>query len=106
MGQLWTAIWKSKVVPKIKNFAWKLVSKAIVVRDNLGRRGLQILECCPLCLCVETVDHLILDCDWAKVVWTELLGRSDIRGGCASVNQWLLQWLPRNQGARAGSDWK
>lgn len=35
---LWEMIWKTKTLPKIKVFAWKLTAKVIVVRDDLARR--------------------------------------------------------------------
>lgn len=103
---LWSAIWKSSVVPKIKTFSWKLASKALAVRDCLSRRGMQVQVSCHLCSTPETIEHLILDCDWAKVVWVDLIGLVDVRDGCSSVNQWLIRRMSDQSGSRAGFDWR
>lgn len=102
---LWSAIWNSNVMPKVKMFIWKLVSKAIAVKECLSRRGMLVQVGCPMCSAVETIEHLILDCDWAKAVWFELLGLVDVRDGCNSVNQWLLRRLSDQSGSSAGFEW-
>lgn len=32
---LWSVIWKSKMLPKVKVFVWKLASNSIAVRNHL-----------------------------------------------------------------------
>lgn len=56
---MWDAIWKSSAQPKVKAFAWRLISNAVAVRDRLCRRGMQVPSTCPLCTETETVEHLI-----------------------------------------------
>lgn len=37
---VWEAIWGSKLLPKIKVFAWKLCSRALAIGDELAKRGM------------------------------------------------------------------
>lgn len=45
---MWEAVWKSKIQPKVRVFAWKLLSNAIAVREGLARRGMQVRVGCPM----------------------------------------------------------
>lgn len=65
---LWEAVWKSKVMPKVRMFIWKLLSKAIAVREGLAKRGIHVEVGCPMCNNAETVEHLVLECDGVKLV--------------------------------------
>lgn len=56
---LWAAIWKTPVMPKVRTFAWKLLSKSVLVRERLVRRGLPVSPGCPVCNQIEMVEHLI-----------------------------------------------
>ena len=42
--------WKINTTPKIKIFLWQLCLKAIPVKGNLMKKGLNINPICPLCL--------------------------------------------------------
>lgn len=83
-------IWKAEVMPKIKVFAWKLLSNAISIKGDLARRGMQIHTGCPICNVNETVEHLIWGCGWVHRVWYALLGLNDARDGCLNMKE-LLQ---------------
>lgn len=68
--QLWKSIWNAKVMLKIKNFIWRLVSDALPTKANLAKRGLGESSCCPICYCErETAEHIFLGCSWVKPVW-------------------------------------
>lgn len=86
---MWNVIWKSNVMPRVKMFSWRLVARAVAVRDGLVRRGLQVGVGCPMCAESETVEHLILGCAWVHGVWQALLGLREANDGCATVSQWL-----------------
>lgn len=100
---LWEAIWKIKTIPKINVFAWKLVAKAIVVRDSLSRRGILVPLTCTVCDQTETREHLTWGCEWVKQVWEELLGLQDASDVCRTVNDWLLKRCSEEGGLRANA---
>lgn len=48
--------------------------KRILTKDNLRKRGKFVVNGCPMCLkVVETVDHLILNCKNAQMIWKSVL---------------------------------
>jgi hypothetical protein len=67
---VWKYLWKLKIPPKHANLIWRILNKAIPVKDHLINRG---IKCDPLCIrcnkSIETIDHVFLNCDWAKAVW-------------------------------------
>lgn len=55
-------IWKLKA-PRVQAFGWLAIHGGILVIDNLRRRGVIVVNACPLCLeDEEIIDHLILNC--------------------------------------------
>lgn len=74
-------IWKTKCIPRIKFFAWLLLSDRLNTKDILRRRGKFLEEgyLCPLCHdgVVETFMHLFFECSsstarwyWIGIQWT------------------------------------
>ncbi|KAL0402321.1 UNVERIFIED_CONTAM: hypothetical protein Slati_4262000 [Sesamum latifolium] len=45
-GSYWNFIWKSKALPKVVLFAWKLVCEALPTTENLKKRGIPISDSC------------------------------------------------------------
>lgn len=97
---LWDMIWKTNTLPKIKTFYWKLVAKAVAIREELARRGVQVQTTCPMCDQMESWEHLIWVCAWVKPVWEELLNLLDASEGCQTVNDWLMK-----RGSEGGGLW-
>ncbi|KAF2602432.1 hypothetical protein F2Q70_00025045 [Brassica cretica] len=62
------SIWNVQTAPKIKDFLWKLVKKAIPVSANLASRGITSFPC-KTCDGVEDDLHTFLLCSVAKEVW-------------------------------------
>jgi hypothetical protein len=59
----WKSVWKSKAPPRVAFFVWTAVHSKIFTLDNLGRRGLVVVNRCWLCETDgESVDHLLLHC--------------------------------------------
>ena len=55
-------IWKLKAPPRVTVFGWLAPRKRIPTMDILRRRGMTIVNGCPLCLRYkESVDHLMLN---------------------------------------------
>jgi ribonuclease HI len=70
----WKKIWDLGVVPKIKQFMWRLAHNSLPLKMNIKRRG---IECNTLCVCCGRLDedgaHLFLKCKEVKKAW-KLIG--------------------------------
>ncbi|CAN6246948.1 unnamed protein product [Urochloa humidicola] len=65
-----TSIWKAKVEGKHRFFAWLLIQEKILTADKLIIRNWPCNPVCPLCAQeLETAEHLVLHCAFAKEVW-------------------------------------
>lgn len=62
-------IWNIKTSPKIKDFLWKVVKKAIPVSSNLATRGVPAFSC-KSCDMGEDDLHVFLHCKVAEQVWS------------------------------------
>jgi hypothetical protein len=72
----WKSVWKSKAPPRVAFFVWTAVHSKILTLDNLGRRGLVVVNRCWLCEAdVESVDHLLLHCAVARDSWIAFFAR-------------------------------
>jgi len=69
-------VWKCKVTPRVKFFAWLILVDRLNTRDMLARRNFNVQpnNLCVLCSdnCVETIDHLFFDCSFAKQCWAKV----------------------------------
>lgn len=66
-------VWKSKVTPRIKFFAWLILLDRLNTKNMLARRNFNVQ---PNSLCVlcydgkeETIDYLFFECCFAKRSW-------------------------------------
>lgn len=64
-------VWNVKTAPKIKDFLWRLLRKAIPVSANLERRGIASFNC-KKCDGQEDDLHVFLKCPLAEQVWSLL----------------------------------
>jgi hypothetical protein len=72
----WKSIWKVKTPPHIAFFLWATTLGRILTVDNLRRQGFQLINRC--CLCKkdeETINHLLLHCQYAADIWHLVLNR-------------------------------
>lgn len=62
--------WKINIIPKIKNFLWKLLSGALATYTQLCSRGIRVSPICQRC-CVEeeTINHVLFECPHAIAIW-------------------------------------
>jgi hypothetical protein len=63
-------LWKMKVPLEIKIFMWFVYRKEILTKDNLKKRNWQGSTSCCFCDHEETVQHLFIECPFAKIIWT------------------------------------
>lgn len=70
----WNSLWNLNIHNKIKIFIWRALNNRLPTKDNLAKRGLNSLTCCPICFCpLETITHTLLFCPRAKDIWKSLL---------------------------------
>ncbi|WVZ85370.1 hypothetical protein U9M48_032307, partial [Paspalum notatum var. saurae] len=63
-------IWKAKVPPKVKFFAWLAAHDRCWTDERRHRHGLQYNDLCALCdQEAESINHLLLQCSFSREVW-------------------------------------
>ena len=87
-------IWNSVVPPKIGIFTWEAAWGKVLTMDNLKRRGMTVANRCFLCEeDEETINHLLIHCRSAKMLWNLLLSIGGISWVFPrSVLHTLLAW--------------
>ena len=94
------SIWNPIVPPKLGFFAWEASWGKVLTLDQLKRRGILLANWCFLGEHdEETIDHLLIHCSRAKMLWDLLLSIVDSNWVFPlTVRQSLLAW----QGAKVG----
>jgi hypothetical protein len=103
----WKSVWKSKAPPRVAFFVWLAVHSKILTLDNLGRRGLVVVNRCWLCeMDGESVDHLLIHCAVARDLWNAFFARF---GLCwvmpRTVKELLASWWTAGR-TRSAVVWK
>lgn len=63
--------WKSRAPLRCRFFAWLTLQNRCWTSDRLARHGLDHQEACPFCAQhEETIDHILMDCVFAREVWS------------------------------------
>ncbi|CAD5323156.1 unnamed protein product [Arabidopsis thaliana] len=70
LSPIYHQIWSSDNPPKIQHFLWRCVSNCLSVAGNLYHRHLARDGACARCPNhVESVNHLLFTCSFARLVW-------------------------------------
>lgn len=90
----WNRVWSLGLPPKFQ-FIWKVIHCIVAVKDALLRINIHVDPVCPLCKqALETIEHLFLNCDFARRVWgASHLGFDFSMGSAVGFSQWFDKWL-------------
>lgn len=92
--------WQSRAPLQCRFFAWLVIKNRCWTSDRLARRGLPHQDSCPLCNQQdETIQHLLIDCVFARQVW-HWMGQVTARVEFEPrQNETLGQWCSRQDGS-------
>ena len=71
---LWNWIWTLPCPKKIQFFLWKAMRNWLPTRKFLTHGQQHVDSHCPRCNSPETTLHILRDCPWARVVWSQSPG--------------------------------
>ena len=67
---LWKRLWLLNLPAKIKVFAWRACVNGLPTMEAIFSRGISQSMACPVCgNDAESVDHILLRCDFSSLVW-------------------------------------
>ena len=70
--EVWKVKWSLKTPSKIKNFLWRCCNNALHVSEQIWKRKVMRSPICGICgVEEEIVEHILLTCEWTKMVWFE-----------------------------------
>ena len=101
------SIWNPIVPPKVGFFAWEASWGKVLTLDQLKRRGIPLANRCFLCEeKEETIDHLLIHCSRAKMLWDLVLAITDTNWVFPrTVCQCLLTWQSASVGKKRKKVW-
>ena len=101
------SIWNPIVPPKLGFFAWEASWGKVLTLDQLKRRGIPLVNRCFLCEeNEETIDHLLIHCARAKMLWDLLLAITEDNWVFPrTVRQLLLAWQSASVGKKRKRVW-
>ncbi|WVZ79919.1 LOW QUALITY PROTEIN: hypothetical protein U9M48_027442 [Paspalum notatum var. saurae] len=86
-------LWKAKVHPKVKFFAWLAAKDRCWTAERRRRQGLQDNDACALCdQESESIDHLLVQCSFARQVWFLVLRALSWHLLVPESNDTLMVW--------------
>ncbi|CAH2060894.1 unnamed protein product [Thlaspi arvense] len=62
-------VWKAKTSPKLNQFLWRALNKALLVGELLAYRGMSWDLNCKCCSEAESICHILWRCPFAKQIW-------------------------------------
>ena len=72
--QLWTRLWKLKVLPKVRVFWWRVLRGILPVETTLQHRHIATLARCKVCKGMdEDILHALMKCYHAQIFWAEAI---------------------------------
>ena len=101
------SIWNPVIPPRMGFFAWEASWERVLTLDQLKRRGRALANRCFLCEeDEEDINHLLVHCKKAKMLWDLLLTIVGISWVFPnSVTQMLLSWQGTPVGKKRKNIW-
>jgi hypothetical protein len=70
----WKSIWRVKAPARVAFFVWTAALGKILTQDNLRKRNVVVIEWCYMCKkSGESIEHLLLNCEVARDLWSYIL---------------------------------
>ncbi|XP_026440879.1 uncharacterized protein LOC113339842 [Papaver somniferum] len=97
--ELHKALWKTPLLPKTQLFLWKCVENILPTGSKLSSYNSNHENRCKSCNsgAIETPEHMILHCNFAKNVWSNLPAVSHViaqdLNSDISIKDWISKWL-------------
>ncbi|WVZ95337.1 hypothetical protein U9M48_041118 [Paspalum notatum var. saurae] len=86
-------LWKAKVPPKAKFFAWLAAQDRCWTSERRRRHGLQDSDVCVLCdQEVESINHLLLSCSFSLELWFAVFRRLSWEALMPGLGDSLMDW--------------
>ena len=71
---IWHSVWQAPCMPKVNIFIWLLLKNKTLTGENLLKHGFHGPFRCPFCISTsETIDHLLVDCEFSRNAWASVL---------------------------------
>ena len=103
-----SVVWNAWVPPKVCFFAWEATWGKALTLDQLQRRGWSLANRCFLSLShEESIDHILLHCDKARVLWDLLFSLFRVFWVMQStVREAMLSWHGSFVGRKRKKVWR
>uniref|UniRef100_A0A803Q4P0 Reverse transcriptase zinc-binding domain-containing protein n=1 Tax=Cannabis sativa TaxID=3483 RepID=A0A803Q4P0_CANSA len=86
-SRLWRKLWNLKIPEKVSVFLWRACRNNLPTHVNLKVKHVTALVICPFCqLSDETVEHLFVECSFARLCWQQFNTSLSIAAGVKFVD--------------------
>jgi hypothetical protein len=95
----WKALWKIKAPGKMKIHLWRFVHDCLPSGVQLCKRQVPAAGLCIFCGRSESIEHAMLNCQFARMVWREIKEHFQVkldRKSFSTNQQWLFDFLDRS----------
>jgi hypothetical protein len=100
----WKSIWKTKAPGKMPIHLWRFAHDCLPSGFQLCKRRVPASGLCVFCDRLEGIEHSLLTCQFARMVWTEVKFHVPIkldRKAFSMHKQWLFDFLSRSSDIQA-----
>lgn len=91
-------IWKTSAPPKVRFFFWLVMHGRCWTAERRHRHGLQDSGSCIFCdQLPETMDHLLIGCNYSKEVWSIFLSKLHLQDVVTVQEEMVMAWWLRTR---------
>ncbi|OMO84089.1 hypothetical protein COLO4_22232 [Corchorus olitorius] len=96
---LWNIVWNINCPKKIRTFLWRCCRNALPTAVGLYKRNCRASGICSICgQYDETIEHLLLSCDWTRGIWLSICGLQIDKQSISTFDDWLASVVKKLQG--------